>query len=145
MTPLRAAQKTEAAALAAQQAAEAAAAAQAVQQAAEQVAATQRASEAVSVQVSTPVDHTTWMADAGIDPSDDAYVETLIEEESSWNPESVNPSSGACGLVQALPCSKLGPGWSDPVGALTWGQQYVIDRYGSWANAMAFHNANGWY
>lgn len=89
--------------------------------------------------------HTDWMAAAGISPADYSAVETLIQRESSWNPNAVNPSSGACGLVQALPCSKLGPNWNDPVTALIWGQQYVDGRYGGWQGALAHSYANGWY
>lgn len=89
--------------------------------------------------------HADWMAAAGISPSDYSAVEILIQRESSWNPNAVNPSSGACGLVQALPCSKLGPNWNDPVTALIWGDGYVKARYGGWQGALAHSYANGWY
>lgn len=86
-----------------------------------------------------------WMAAAGIAPSDYMYVDQLIQKESGWNPRALNSSSGACGLVQALPCSKLGPEWYDPVVALRWGDSYVKNRYGSWAGAVSHSHANGWY
>lgn len=89
--------------------------------------------------------HTDWMAAAGIAPADYSAVEILIQRESSWNPNAINPSSGACGLVQSLPCSKLGPNWNDPVVALKWGDDYVKGRYGSWQAALAHSYANGWY
>lgn len=89
--------------------------------------------------------HTDWMAAAGISPSDYSYVEFIISHESSWRPEAVNPSSGACSLVQALPCSKLGADWSNPVVALKWGDNYAKSRYGSWAKAHAFWVANRWW
>lgn len=89
--------------------------------------------------------HTDWMAAAGIAASDYSAVEILVQRESSWNPNAVNPTSGACGLTQALPCSKLGPNWNDPVVALAWGDSYVKGRYGSWQAALAHSYANGWY
>lgn len=89
--------------------------------------------------------HADWLAAAGIDPADWSAAEILITRESTWNPNAVNPSSGACGLVQALPCSKLGPNWNDPVVALQWGDNYVKQRYGGWQGALAHSYANGWY
>ena len=89
--------------------------------------------------------HADWMTAAGISPADFDNVEKLIQKESGWRPHAVNPSSGACGLVQALPCSKLGPDWSDPIVALRWGQGYVDSRYGGWAGALAHSERRGWY
>lgn len=89
--------------------------------------------------------HADWMAAAGIAESDWSAAEILIQRESSWNPNAVNSSSGACGLVQSLPCSKLGANWNDPVVALKWGDQYVKSRYGGWQQALAHSYANGWY
>lgn len=60
-------------------------------------------------------DKTTWMSQAGIPESQWEFVDYIVSRESSWNPLAVNKSSGACSLVQALPCSKLGANWSDPV------------------------------
>lgn len=89
--------------------------------------------------------HADWMTAAGIDPADFSAVEILVSRESTWNPNAVNASSGACGLVQALPCAKLGPNWNDPVVALKWGDQYVKERYGGWQQALAHSYAYGWY
>ena len=86
-----------------------------------------------------------WITFAGIAPADFAAANRLIQRESGWNPTAVNASSGACGLVQALPCSKLGANWSDPVNALRWGDNYVKNRYGGWSQALAHSDANGWY
>ena len=85
-----------------------------------------------------------WMAAAGIPESEWGYVDFIVSRESGWNPNALNSSSGACGLVQALPCSKIGPNWNDPVVALQWGNSYV-SRYGSWAGAVSFWNSHGWY
>ena len=82
-----------------------------------------------------------WIAAAGVTDVTNAMI--LINRESGCNPNAVNRSSGACGIPQALPCSKLGT--SDPVAQILWMQNYVFARYGSWANAVAFHNSHGWY
>lgn len=76
------------------------------------------------------------MSAAGIPRADWGYADAIIAQESSWNPNAVN-SIGACGLPQALPCSKLGPNWNDPVTALKWAHQYALS-YGGWAQAYTF-------
>lgn len=86
-----------------------------------------------------------WMAAAGIATSDYEYVDYIIQKESSWNPNAVNPNGGGCGLPQALPCSKLGANWSDPVVALKWANNYAVTRYGSWASAYDFWRSNNWW
>ena len=86
-----------------------------------------------------------WMAAAGIPQSEWWAVDSIVSRESSWNPNAINASSGACGLAQALPCSKMGPNWSDPVVALKWKYNYVTARYGGYPQAVAFWNANHWY
>lgn len=58
--------------------------------------------------------------------------------EAGWNSHAVNPSSGACGLPQALPCSKLPNGVGTPIGGqLTWMLDYIARNYGSPAKAYA--------
>ncbi len=102
----------------------------------------------IGMKVKAPVysgTHADWMAAAGIAEADYGYVEKLIQKESGWNPNALNSYSGACGLVQALPCSKLGPNWNDPVVALRWGQGYVTGRYGGWSGAWAHSQSRGWY
>lgn len=86
-----------------------------------------------------------WLRQAGIPESEWGYVDYIVSKESSWNPNAVNESSGACGLVQALPCSKLGTNWNDPVHALKWQHAYVTDRYGGYAQAYSFWVNNHWY
>lgn len=102
--------------------------------------------ETVGTKVELPAgSHSDWMRAAGISEGDFGIAEWLIQKESGWNPNAINKSSGACGLVQALPCSKLGPNWNDPVVALRWGDAYVKGRYGSWSGAYSFWSANHWY
>lgn len=85
-----------------------------------------------------------WLRAAGIDPSDWDSVDYIISRESSWRPDAVNPI-GACGLPQALPCSKLGDNWSDPVHALEWANTYALSRYGSWAAAEIAWRLQNWW
>ncbi|WP_309064414.1 transglycosylase SLT domain-containing protein [Microbacterium sp.] len=86
-----------------------------------------------------------WMAAAGIAQSDWAYVDYIVSKESGWNPNATNPSSGACGLVQALPCSKVPGNGYNPVDNLRWGNGYAVGRYGSWAGAYSFWTRNHWW
>lgn len=86
-----------------------------------------------------------WMAAAGIAEGDWGYVDYIVSRESSWNPNATNSSSGACGLVQALPCSKVPGNGYDPVDNLRWANGYAVDRYGSWANAYSFWTSNHWW
>lgn len=87
-----------------------------------------------------------WMAAAGIPESDWQYVDYIVNRESSWNPNAVNTSSGACGLAQALPCAKTGcVPYNDPVCALRWQLGYVNARYGGYAGAYKFWTNNHWY
>ena len=89
--------------------------------------------------------HEGWMNLAGIPPSDWSVANELISRESGWNPNAVNASSGACGLGQQLPCGKWPHEWNEPVGALKDMQEYVIGRYGTWANALSWHDSHNWY
>lgn len=85
-----------------------------------------------------------WLAQAGITNADAVW---LVGKESGCNPGAVNRRSGACGIPQALPCSKL-PCPLDASGAvcqLSWMNSYVMGRYGSWAAARAHHASRGWY
>jgi len=86
-----------------------------------------------------------WMAAAGIAESDWGYVDYIVSKESGWNPNATNKSSGACGLVQALPCSKVPGNGYDPVDNLRWANGYATGRYGSWAGAHSFWTKNHWW
>lgn len=86
-----------------------------------------------------------WMAAAGIPEGDWGYVDYIVKRESGWNPNATNRSSGACGLVQALPCSKVPGNGYDPIDNLRWAQGYAVGRYGSWAGAYDFWTRNHWW
>ena len=69
--------------------------------------------------------------------------------ESGWNQFARNPSSGAYGIPQALPPSKMGaaanPPQSSPVAQIAWMIPYIQGRYGS-PQAAAQHEARwNWY
>ncbi|WP_406329555.1 transglycosylase SLT domain-containing protein [Streptomyces sp. NBC_00203] len=73
----------------------------------------------------------------------------IVEHESGWNISATNASSGAYGLVQALPGSKMasaGADWkTNPKTQIKWGLDYMNSRYGSPTGAWNFWQANGWY
>ncbi|WP_426365871.1 lytic transglycosylase domain-containing protein [Streptomyces sp. E-08] len=73
----------------------------------------------------------------------------IVDHESGWNYRASNPSSGAYGLVQALPGSKMasaGADWqTNPATQIKWGLSYMDGRYGSPCGAWSFWQANRWY
>ncbi|MER5718814.1 MULTISPECIES: transglycosylase SLT domain-containing protein [unclassified Streptomyces] len=73
----------------------------------------------------------------------------IVEHESNWDVDATNSSSGAYGLVQALPGSKMATAGSDwktnAETQIKWGLDYMNSRYGSPAGAWSFWQANGWY
>lgn len=82
-----------------------------------------------------------WMAQAGIPIT--ASTRQLIINESGCRPNAVNPTSGACGIPQALPCSKMPCTLQDPVCQLQWMSNYVKERYNTWEGALAFWHCIG--
>lgn len=75
---------------------------------------------------------------------------SLWNQESGWNQYADNPSSGAYGIPQALPPTKLPAagqqsGGSSVSAQETWGIQYIAGVYGSPSAAWAHEVANNWY
>lgn len=74
---------------------------------------------------------------------------TLWNKESGWSNTAVNPTSGATGIPQALPATKLPVlGQAPSFDALTqimWGLSYIKGRYGNPSNALAHEYAHNWY
>lgn len=66
-------------------------------------------------------------------------------KESSGNQYAINPTSGACGLGQALPCSKLTCELSDYQCQDDWFTAYAKTRYNGFVNAKIFWEKNGWW
>lgn len=104
---------------------------------------------AVGTFVDIPSDHAAVMAAAGISPGDYEYVEYIVSQESGWRPFARNVSSGAYGLCQALPGSKMGSAGSDwesnPVTQLRWCDSYADRTYGGWSNAYQTHMSQHWW
>ncbi|KFG71159.1 aggregation-promoting factor C-terminal-like domain-containing protein [Streptomyces mutabilis] len=75
-------------------------------------------------------------------------LENLWDEESGWRWNASNPS-GAYGIPQSLPGSKMGTAGADwqtnPLTQIKWGLGYIDDRYGSPCGAWRFFQANNWY
>jgi len=77
----------------------------------------------------------------------------LWDGESSWSNTAMNPTSGAYGIPQALPQTKMPlaardsahGGTSDPTAQIRWGLRYILIRYGNPVNALAFKRSHGWY
>ncbi|MBO8190885.1 transglycosylase SLT domain-containing protein [Streptomyces oryzae] len=73
----------------------------------------------------------------------------IVERESGWNVTAENPSSGAYGLVQALPGSKMasaGADWrTNPATQIKWGLQYMKSTYGSPCGAWSFWQSHQSY
>lgn len=78
-----------------------------------------------------------------------ACFDRLIQKESGWNPSARNSSSGAYGLPQSLPGSKMasmGADWeTNPITQVAWGLNYMVGRYGSPCGAYSHSQRNGWY
>ena len=93
--------------------------------------------------------HENWMRMAGFKPSEYGAINYIVNHESSWNPSATNPSSGAYGLPQSLPASKLASAGSDwrtnPITQLKWMRNYVNERYGGANGALSFWKRNHWY
>jgi len=73
----------------------------------------------------------------------------LWNKESRWNVYAHNQSSGAYGIPQALPGSKMasaGADWAtNPATQITWGLGYIAARYGDPCGAWAHSQRVGWY
>lgn len=80
-------------------------------------------------------------------------LDALWTEESAgtWSPTVTNPTSGAFGIPQALPASKMasaGADWQTSAATqVRWGLGYIHDRYGSPCAAWAFERSHvpNWY
>lgn len=89
-----------------------------------------------------------WVRQAGVAEADVAAAVDLIYHESGCRVDARNASSGAYGIPQALPGSKMasaGADWeTNPVTQIRWMAGYV-SRYGGWGGALNFWYTHGWY
>jgi hypothetical protein len=74
---------------------------------------------------------------------------SLWNKESGWNYQAYNSSSGAFGIPQALPGSKMasaGADWqTNAATQVAWGLGYISGRYGSPCSAWGHSQSVGWY
>jgi len=65
----------------------------------------------------------------------------LVQKESSWIPTNINPTSGACGLFQSLPCEKMACDDLENINCQAlWGSAYIKARYTTADKALDY-----WY
>ena len=73
----------------------------------------------------------------------------LWHRESNWRTSALNPYSGAYGIPQSLPGSKMaaaGPDWRTSYRTqINWGLSYIASRYGSPCGAWDHSERKGWY
>ena len=76
-------------------------------------------------------------------------LDPLWAHESGWSVTAYNAGSGAYGIPQALPGSKMASVAADwrhnPLTQITWGLRYIRLRYGSPCGAWAHSEGSGWY
>lgn len=88
-------------------------------------------------------------ADRGWGDDQFACLLPLWSHESGWRVNAENTSSGAYGIPQALPGSKMASiadDWrTNPVTQITWGLNYIGGRYGDPCGAWSSFQAKGWY
>jgi hypothetical protein len=77
------------------------------------------------------------------------YLNRLWNRESGWNVHATNPTSGAYGIPQSLPASKMAsvaPDWHDNATTqIKWGLNYIKGTYGNPCGAWDHEQAMNWY
>ena len=90
-----------------------------------------------------------WAREAGVSEEDLSAAIDLIYHESGCRYDASNSRSGAYGIPQALPGSKMasaGADWAtNPVTQIRWMIGYVNGRYGGWNQALTWWYTHGWY
>lgn len=135
----------------------------AARRAAARKAAAQRAAEQQQPQAPAPASSPAPVAPAGTaqqiaagmlgsfgwSSSQFSCLVSLWNVESGWNVTATNPSSGAYGIPQALPGSKMasaGADWqTNAATQIRWGLGYIKSVYGSPCGAWGHEQADGWY
>jgi hypothetical protein len=146
-TRLTKADNAAAAQAAAQKRAEKAADAQATQQAQTDTATTTTTAAAPSGSAQQVAEQ--MLSGFAWSSSQFSCLDPLWAQESGWSVTAENPSSGAYGIPQALPGSKMasaGADWeSDAATQIRWGLTYIQSLYGSPCGAWDHEEADGWY
>ncbi|MFF1879160.1 hypothetical protein [Leifsonia sp. NPDC058230] len=85
----------------------------------------------------------------GWGPGEFQCLTNLWQKESSWNYKASNGGSGATGIPQALPGSKMataGADWATNAATqIKWGLDYIARGYGSPCGAWAHSQSSNWY
>ena len=142
---------TKAAAEAAAKAAADAAAAEAERQAAAAKAArdSQRQSLIENARKDPRSAARAMLGDFGFAGSQFSCLDKLWTRESNWSYTATNRSSGAYGIPQALPASKMATVGTDyrtnPVTQIKWGLGYIRQVYGTPCGAWGHSQSTGWY
>jgi hypothetical protein len=89
------------------------------------------------------------MSSFGFSPSTQwDCLDEVWQKESSWQYDAEN-ASGAYGIPQSLPASKMASAGSDyltnPTTQIRWGLGYISSTYGTPCNAWAHEESAGWY
>ncbi|TQL48203.1 hypothetical protein FB562_1289 [Homoserinimonas aerilata] len=125
--------------------------------AAEQAAAAQAAAVAAASRPAAPTNPSAAQAiardmmAAQYGWGDDQFgcLVALWNKESGWNANAYNASSGAAGIPQALPGSKMasaGADWqTNPATQIAWGLGYIASRHGDPCGAWSHAQSTGWY
>ncbi len=109
---------------------------------------------AVAVSVEPPVNNggrVDWLRAVGIKESDWGYVDYIVGHEAGWGGVTRwnGAGSGAYGICQSLPASKMATAGADYMTngetQLRWCNSYAMARYGSWASAYNFWINNHWW
>ncbi|TDC67317.1 lytic transglycosylase domain-containing protein [Micromonospora sp. KC207] len=89
------------------------------------------------------------MIDSGFGIDQFPCLDKLWTKESGWNPRAHNSSSGAHGIPQAVPGSKMasvGDDWeTNPATQIKWGLGYIEGRYNTPCAAWSQSQSEGWY
>jgi hypothetical protein len=89
------------------------------------------------------------LGDFGFAASQFSCLDRLWTRESNWTYTATNRSSGAYGIPQALPGSKMATVGTDyrtnPVTQIKWGLGYIRQVYGTPCGAWAHSQSTGWY
>jgi len=120
----------------------------------EKAAQERKAKEAAEREIQAAIDDPRSAAremlpEFGWEESQFSCLDSLWHGESNWDHTATNPSSGAYGIPQSLPASKMaaaGPDWeSNPLTQIRWGLGYISDVYGDPCSADSFKSGHGWY
>jgi hypothetical protein len=113
--------------------------------------ATQTATEAATPAASGSPQHIAeaMLGSFGWSSSQFSCLDPLWEHESGWSVTAYNAGSGAYGIPQALPGSRMasaGPDWQTNASTqIRWGLEYIKGTYGSPCGAWDHEQATGWY